>query len=395
MTAQPPNLPRPFSAMTKPMGPRCNIDCSYCYYLEKEELYPEESKFRMSAAVLETYTRELISAGLAAGQREISFAWHGGEPTLVGLGFFERAVELQRQYAPPGTTIVNTLQTNGMLVDDTWAEFFARERFLIGLSVDGPKHLHDRFRRDRAGRPTYDAVMRGLDALRRHSVEFNVLTAIHHGNVSRGKDLYRFLRELGTNYIQFIPVVERKLATGSLSGPPEAGQASDAQVADWSVSPRAYGKFLCDVFDIWYRQDVGRISVQFFENQLFLWSGLPASLCVFAETCGAGLAVEHNGDVYACDHYVYPEYLLGNLMETPLSSLAWSSRMETFGNDKRDKLTAQCQRCKFRFACHGGCPKHRILKSEDGEPGHNYFCVSYTMFFRHASERLKELILRR
>lgn len=375
--------------MTKPIGPRCNIACSYCYYLEKEALYPDEKRFRMSDAVLERYVRDLIAAEVEAGERGVTFAWQGGEPTMLGVDFFEKAVALQKQYCPEGVRIENAFQTNGMLLDDDWGRFLAREDFLVGISIDGPRAIHDRYRRDRAGRPTFDKVMQGLDVLRRHQVAFNILTTVHRENAIHGKEVYRFLRDLGTAHIQFIPIVERRAADGSLAAAPQVDDDPENVVSAWSVSPRAYGKFLCDVFDFWCRKDVGRIFVQFFENQVGLWMGRPASLCVFAETCGAGLALEHNGDLYACDHYVYPEYRLGNIMDTPLAELAWSETAEKFGNDKRDRLTAQCRACEFRFACNGGCPKHRFLRSKDGEPGHNYFCQSYTMFFRHAGDRLR------
>ena len=387
-------VPHPFHVMTKPIGPRCNIDCSYCYYLEKEKLYPDEKKFRMPAEVLDTYTRDLIAAQVKAGMKTVTFAWQGGEPTILGLDFFERAVALQKQYCPPGVRIENALQTNGTLLDDDWAGFFAREAFLIGISVDGPKPIHDRYRRDRAGRPTVDQVMHGLDALKRAGAEFNILTTVHRANAGKGKDIYRFLRELGTAHLQFIPIVERRAADGDLAKAPQIDDDPENIVTEWSVAPKAYGKFLCDVFDQWYRHDIGRVFVQFFENQVGMWMGRPANLCIFAETCGNALAMEHNGDLYACDHFVYPEYRLGNIMEHGLGEMAWSAATEDFGKAKRDRLTAQCRACEFRFACNGGCPKHRILRSRDGEPGHNYFCESYTMFFRHAGDRLRELVAR-
>jgi len=383
--------PRAFHVMTKPIGPRCNIDCSYCYYLEKEKLYPSEKKFRMPDAVLETYIRGLIAAEVKAGVRDVLFAWQGGEPTMLGLPYFEKIVALQKQLCPEGVRISNSLQTNGILVDDDWAAFFAREKFLIGISIDGPREVHDRYRRDRAGRATFAAVMAGLEKLQRHGVEYNILTTVHRANAGKGKEIYKFLRTLGTQHLQFIPIVERRAPSGDLAGAPQVDDDPANHVTDWSVQPRAYGKFLCDVFDIWQRQDIGKIFVQFFENQVGMWMGHPASLCVFAETCGNALALEHNGDLYTCDHYVYPEYRLGNVMDRDLGEMAWSTQAETFGNAKRDQLTAQCKRCQFRFACNGGCPKHRILRSKDGEAGHNYFCESYTMFFRHAGPKLREM----
>ncbi len=386
--------PHPFHVMTKPMGPRCNIDCTYCYYLEKEKLYPDEKRFRMSDDVLERYVRDLIDAGVRSGQREIEFAWQGGEPTMLGVDFFKKAVALQKQHRPEGIGITNALQTNGTLLDDDWGAFLADEKFLIGISIDGPREIHDKYRRDRAGRGTFDKVMAGLEVLQRHKVDYNILTTVHRENAIKGKEVYRFLKTLGTQHIQFIPIIERKAATGELAAAPQVDTDASNVISEWSVTPRAYGKFLCDVFDVWHRKDIGKVFIQFFENQVGMWMGHPASLCVFAETCGNGLAMEHNGDVFACDHFVYPQFKLGNIMETPIGELAWSDRATRFGNDKRDTLTAQCQRCEFRFACNGGCPKHRILTSKDGEPGHNYFCESYTMFFRHAGERLQKIAAR-
>lgn len=385
------SAPKPFHVMTKPMGPRCNIDCSYCYYLEKERFYPEEKRFRMSDALLEHYVRDLIAAQADAGGREVAFAWQGGEPTLLGVEFFERAVALQRKYARPGLPITNAIQTNGTLLDDEWGRFLSREKFLVGISVDGPRRIHDRYRRDRAGRGTFDKVMLGLDVLRRYGIAFNVLCTVHRENAIKGKEVYAFLKTLGTQHIQFIPIVERRSRSGALAAAPQIDANPENLVSEWSVSPRAYGKFLCEVFDAWYRKDIGHYFVQFFEDQVGMWMGRPASLCVFAETCGTGLAMEHNGDVYTCDHYVYPQYLVGNIGQTDLGDLANSAKVRQFGQDKKERLTAQCRRCQFRFACNGGCPKHRILLSADGEPGHNYFCESNMTFFRHAGSRLREI----
>lgn len=385
------SAPHPFHVMTKPIGPRCNIDCTYCYYLEKEKLYPDEKKFRMSDDVLERYIQGMIAAQVKAGSKTVSFSWQGGEPTMLGIDYFEQLAALQKANCPPGIQIENSLQTNGILVDADWAAFFARENFLIGISIDGPKQIHDRYRRDRAGRPSFDAVMRGLDALKDAGVEFNILTTVHRANAGKGREVYRFLRELGTQHLQFIPIVERRAPDGDLAGAPQVDDDPSNAITEWSVAPKAYGKFLCDVFDQWYRHDVGRVFVQYFENQLAQWAGYPATLCVFAETCGAALAMEHNGDLFTCDHFVYPEFRLGNIGEDDLGEMAWSDEADAFGQAKRDTLTAQCKSCDYRFACHGGCPKHRILRSRDGEAGHNYYCESNMMFFRHAGGRLREL----
>lgn len=382
--------PLPFRIMTKPIGPRCNIDCTYCYYLEKEKLYPDEKKFRMSEAVLERYISQTIAAALESGMGEVHFAWQGGEPTMLGVAYFRKIVALQKKHLPAGLALVNALQTNGILLDDAWGGFLAENGFLVGLSLDGPKAVHDRYRVDRAGRPTFDAVMRGLEVLQRFDVAHNALTTVHRANGGKGREIYRFLKACGFDHIQFIPIVERSTGAG-LAGAPQQGTPPDTRVTEWSVAARAYGKFLCDVFDLWVKADVGRVSVQFFDVQLGLWMGRPSGLCVFAKTCGKSLALEHDGSLYACDHYVYPDYRLGALGETPLREMLWSERQVAFGQDKEASLTAQCRACAFRFACNGGCPKHRFARSKTGEAGHNYFCESYTAFFKHAGPRLEKL----
>ncbi|MFD0978730.1 anaerobic sulfatase maturase [Tropicimonas aquimaris] len=382
--------PRPFNVMTKPIGPRCNIDCKYCYYLEKLKLYPAEKKFRMSDEVLESYIRQVIENSLEAGMAEINFAWQGGEPTMLGVDYFRKIVDLQAKYAPARTTITNAFQTNGMLLDEDWGRFLHDAGFLIGISIDGPKKVHDRYRIDRQGQPTFDKVMRGLEILQRHEVEHNSLTTVHRANGGKGKEVYRFLKGLGIDYMQFIPIVERNGADG-LAGAPQVDMDPGNSVTEWSVSPRAYGKFLCDVFDIWFRSDIGKVFVQHFDVMLGKWVGAPGGLCVFAETCGDSLALEHDGSLFSCDHYVYPEYRLGRITETPMRDMLWTERQAEFGQAKATTLTGQCKACDYRFACNGGCPKHRISKARDGEPGHNYFCEGYTMFFRHAEERLREM----
>lgn len=380
----------PFNIMTKPIGPRCNIDCKYCYYLEKEKLFPDEKKFRMSDEVLESYIRQTVDCAVEAGLPEVQFAWQGGEPTMLGVDYFRKIVALQAKYLPANLTATNAFQTNGILLDDDWGRFLHDHRFLVGLSVDGPKKVHDHYRVDRAGRPTFDAVMRGLEVLQRHKVDHNALCTVHRANGGKGKEVYKFLKGLGFNHIQFIPIVER-VGAGGLAGAPQVDRDPGNSVSKWSVSPRVYGKFLCEVFDQWFRNDLGRVFVQFFDTQVGVWMGQASSLCVFAETCGNALALEHDGSLYSCDHYVYPEFRLGRITDTPMRDMIWSDRQAQFGRDKKDALTDQCRACDYRFACHGGCPKHRFATSKTGEPGHNYFCESYTMFFRHAGARLTEL----
>ncbi len=380
----------PFAMMAKPIGPRCNIDCKYCYYLEKEDLFPETKKFQMSPAVLESYVSQQIEAGNAAGMKEIPFAWQGGEPTMLGVDYFRRIVRLQKKYAQPGVTITNALQTNAILLDDEWAAFLRDQGFLVGVSIDGPKKLHDRYRVDRAGRPTFDRVMSGIDLLQRYDVPHNALTVVNRANSGRGKAVYKFLKGIGFEFIQFIPIAERSTGVRLAAAPQIDADPANA-VTPWSVAPQAYGKFLCDVFDSWFARDIGKISVQFFDVHLGSWLGENPSLCVFSENCGDALVVEHDGSVYSCDHFVYPEFRLGNLNDEPLSSLVWSDRQREFGTDKYASLTQQCRSCDFRFACNGGCPKQRFSKSRDGEAGHNYFCESYTAFFRHAGARLEAM----
>ncbi|MCC2614091.1 anaerobic sulfatase maturase [Rhizobium petrolearium] len=374
-----------FHVMAKPIGPKCNLDCTYCYYLEKEALYPGERRFRMPPDILETFIRDYIASQSSIGQKEIWFAWQGGEPTLLGLDYFRTIVALQRKHCPPGRTIANALQTNGTLLDEDWAQFLGQERFLVGLSLDGPPHLHDHYRRDRRDLPSSARVLNAWELLNRHKVETNILCVVNKHNAACPLDVYRYLRELGVDFIQFIPLVERVDPKGHLAPPPHPGDEGN-MVTPWSVTPEDYGRFLCSIFDEWVRHDVGKIFVQLFDLQLGVWMGQPASLCVFAETCGTGLALEHNGDLYACDHYVYPQYRLGNIKDTPIADLAALPQQLQFGLDKRSGLPGMCKECRWRFACHGGCPKHRFLPAIGDETERvNYFCRSNRTFFEHAA----------
>jgi uncharacterized protein len=385
---------RPFHVLTKPVGPICNLDCKYCFYLEKEKLYPGETQWRMSDAVLEEYIRQYIRSQPAD---EINFAWQGGEPTLLGVDFFRKAVALQNQFAG-GKTIYNALQTNGILLDDEWCEFLAANRFLVGLSIDGPPDLHDQYRVDKREQPTFERVMRGLDFLKKYGVEFNTLTVVNNTNSRRPLDVYRFLKSIGSQFLQFIPLVERLPSsqqndtTHNLAAPPLPGRAEPAApVAPWSVEAEQYGKFLCTIFDEWVRHDVGRIFVQLFDVALGNWMGMGSSLCVFAEKCGAALAIEHNGDVFSCDHYVYPRYKLGNVLNQDLGAMVNSRQQLKFGNDKSDSLPKFCRDCEVRFACNGECPKHRFIQTPDGEFGLNYLCAGYKRFFTHIDPHMKTM----
>ena len=383
--------------MSKPIGPICNLDCKYCFYLEKEKLYPGERQWRMSDDVLEEYIRQYIESQPGS---EVYFAWQGGEPTLLGVDFFRGAVALQKKYAGD-KTISNALQTNGTLLDDEWCRFLAAEKFLIGLSIDGPRKLHDQYRVDKGQKPTFDRVMHGVELLKRHRVEFNTLTVVNRANSQQPLEVYRFLKRIGSRFLQFIPLVERA-ATGEmktqgydLAEPPAIGENPVTRhvspVTPWSVEAEQYGNFLCAIFDQWVKRDVGGIFVQLFDVALGNWMGLGSSLCVFAEKCGAALAVEHNGDLYSCDHYVYPKYRLGNLMNRSLGEMAHSPQQIKFGNDKSDSLPDFCRRCEVRFACNGECPKHRFTKTPDGEDGLNYLCPAYKKFFNHIDPYMKTM----
>ena len=386
----------PFHLMTKPMGSKCNLDCTYCFYLEKEKLYPEAANFKMSPEVLEAYVRDYIAA--QPGDT-VSFAWQGGEPTLAGVEFFRRAVALQKQHAR-GKTIENALQTNGTLLDDEWCAFLAEQKFLVGLSLDGPAHLHDAYRVDRGQKPTFERVMAGLALLKKHGVEFNTLTTVHRKNSTQPLEVYRFLRGAGSGFIQFIPIVERNASALAaeknglwLAPPPdhEDAAALDAQVTEWSVRPADYGAFLSAIFDEWVRRDVGKIFVQQFDAALANWVGEPAGVCVFSENCGRALAIEHNGDVFSCDHYVYPRYRLGNLLNDSLGALVDSPRQAEFGLAKSKTPPRYCRECPVRFACHGECPKHRFLRTPQGEPGLNYLCAGYKKFFTHLDSPMRTM----
>ncbi|MDR3688121.1 MAG: anaerobic sulfatase-maturation protein [Fimbriimonas sp.] len=369
--------------MTKPNGAVCNLDCTYCYYLEKERLYPGAKSFRMTDEVLTSFIRQYIRAQSAP---VVTFAWHGGEPTLLGIPFFERALEIQARYAK-GKTIENAFQTNGVLLDDKWGEFLAKNKFLIGISIDGPEELHDVYRTNKGGRPTHSQVMRGLRVLQKHGVEFNTLSVVNRKNSYQPLEVYHFLKEIGSEFIQFIPIVEQLASEPDEDGirMPKPYANPSSKVADWSVEPLQYGIFLQTIFDEWVRHDADKIYVQMFDVALQSWLNFVPSLCVFAPTCGNAMAMEHNGDLYSCDHFVYPEDKLGNIMELPLAKLAASPQQFEFGNAKRDTLPAQCRNCDYRFACNGGCPKHRFLETKDGEPGLNYLCEGYMHFFRHAA----------
>lgn len=375
-----------FHLMAKPTGPICNLDCKYCFYLDKENLYPGNKKWAMTDEVLERFVKEYI---ITQRTSNINFAWQGGEPTLLGVNFFKKVVKLQKKYSS-GKSIINAFQTNGMLLNDEWCEFFVKNNFLVGLSVDGPKELHDKFRVYKGGQATFDGVMRGLSFLKKHSVEFNTLTCVTRENSYKPLGVYSFLKEIGSSFMQFIPVVERKLDCSiekSTFIPPESD--SKPEVTKWSVESLQYGKFLATIFDEWVQNDVGKYFIQIFDVSLESWLGLHQSLCIFSETCGHAMAIEHNGDIYSCDHYVYPENKLGNIMEKDLGKIVNGTKQVKFGIAKKYNLPKYCLDCEVRFACNGECPKHRFIKTPSGEKGLNYLCAGYKYFFNHIDIYMK------
>jgi uncharacterized protein len=362
------HIPAAFHVMTKPRGAICNLDCRYCYYLPKETLYPG-SPFRMSDEVLEQFTRQYIAAQKV---NRVTFAWQGGEPLLMGLAFYERALHLQRKYARPGMRIENTLQTNGTLIDKDWARFFEQHNFLVGLSLDGPRELHNAYRVNKGGAGSFDEALRGWELLHTQGVETNLLCCVHAANQDAPLEVYRFFRDtLRVRFIQFIPIVARG--------------------ADFSVEPQKYGRFLTTIFDEWVRRDVGSVFVQMFDVALGAWLSQPGGLCVFAPTCGTALALEHSGDLYSCDHFVESGYYLGNILQESLSVLVGDERQVRFGQAKLTRLPRACLECKVRFACHGGCPKERFLQTSEGESGLNYLCAGYKAFFEHIDPYMQSM----
>ncbi|MBN2348546.1 MAG: anaerobic sulfatase-maturation protein [Bacteroidales bacterium] len=372
------NQPVAFHIMAKPYGPVCNLNCTYCYYLEKKKLYPQQGNFRMDDSILEEYIKQFIES---QDVPVVSFTWQGGEPTMLDLGFFKNVIALQKKYRG-AKTIENAFQTNGTLIDADWCKFLHDNNFLVGISVDGPQHIHDKYRVYKSGGLSFGKVIEAVNLLKQYRVEFNTLTVVHNESTQYPLEIYDFLKSTGSGYIQFIPIVERIKEDSrelKLVGP----EYENARITPWSVNPEAYGKFLITIFDEWVRKDVSRIFVQLFDVTLANWTGQPSGLCVFDETCGNAMVLEHNGDLYSCDHYVYPKHLLGNIQTTSLKNMALSTKQYVFGQDKLLGLPAYCMDCEYRFACHGECPKHRFEKTPDGERGLNYLCKAYKMFFSY------------
>lgn len=369
--------PPAFHVMAKPTGARCNGACDYCFFLKKERLYPG-SDFRMSDEVMESYIRQTLGAHNGS---EVDIVWQGGEPTLMGLDFFRRAVEVEKKYAGPGQRVVNAIQTNGLLIDGEWCRFLHDNDFLVGLSLDGPRGLHDTYRRDKGGKPVFDRVVRAARLMQKYGVEFNILCTVNAANSRRPLEVYRFFRdEVGARYVQLIPIVERENATGDQEG---------TRLTERSVGPAQYGRFLIEIFDEWVRRDVGTIFVTFFDSVLAAYVYGESTLCVLRRECGDALALEHNGDLYACDHFVEPRFLLGNIMRTPLAELVASEKQRAFGRAKSDTPPRVCRECRFLFTCGGECPKNRVLEGPGGEPGLNWLCEGLKAFFAHTERHMR------
>jgi uncharacterized protein len=396
-----PGARRSYHAMIKPGGSICNLDCTYCYYLHKQDLLGSPSKFRISDEILETHIKQYIEG---QDRDEVVFSWQGGEPTLLGLPFFQKIVDLEQKYKKTGQRIENDLQTNGTLLTEEWGAFLKQHKFLVGLSIDGPKELHDQYRLAKDGKPTFDRVFAASEMLHRHRVPFNSLSVINRINAKRPLDVYRFLKnEVHPRQMQFIPCVEPKVFTNTApqkwdldSLPVQDSSAAhpgtpDSIVTDWSVDPDDWGSFLCKIWDEWYRRDIGKHFINHFETAVGQWMGKDSQLCIYHEFCGKGVALEHDGSLYSCDHYVYPEYKLGNIMEKSSSRMVFSEEQRAFGLNKFHSLPRQCRECSFLFACNGECPKNRLIRTKHGEPGLNYLCSGLQKYWHHIDGDVKDI----
>lgn len=399
-----PGAKRAYHAMIKPVGAICNIDCTYCYYLHKKELLGSGGKFQISNEILEAHIKQYIEG---QDREEVVFSWQGGEPTLLGLDFFQKVMELEQKYKKPGQRIENDLQTNGMLLNDDWGDFLKRNKFLVGLSIDGPEELHNTYRVGKDGAPTFKKALGASQLLHRHGVPFNSLTVVNRINAKRPLDVYRFLKnEVRPRQMQFIPCVEPKVfrnvapqmwnpASLPLFDSPAAHPGkSDSVVTDWSIDPDDWGYFLCKIWDDWYRRDIGKVFVNLFETAVGQWMGGDSQLCVYHEFCGKDVALEHDGSLYCCDHYVYPEYRLGNIMQISSSRMTFSEQQHKFGVDKYYSLPRRCRKCDFLFACNGECPKNRLIRTPDGEIGLNYLCSGLQKFWHHIDRDVKDICKR-
>lgn len=371
---------RPMYIMLKPAGSLCNLRCKYCYYLEKGQLYKENRNQIITDELLAKFIRDYIESQTTP---QVLFTWHGGETLMRPIAFYRKALELQRYYAQ-GRQIDNCIQTNATLLTDEWCRFFKENNFLVGVSIDGPQEFHDEYRRTASGGPSFQKVMKGINLLNKHGVEWNALAVVNDFNADYPLDFYHFFKEIGCRYIQFTPIVERKVVRqdGLTLAP---GMQEEGELIDFSVTPEQWGNFLCTIFDEWVRNDVGNYYIQLFDATLANWVGVAPSICSMAEECGHAGVMEYNGDVYSCDHFVYPEYRLGNLSEHTLYQLMNSDKQQEFSRNKKNRLPQECKECEFLFACHGECPKNRFVRDCYGNPGMNYLCKGYMQFFRHAA----------
>lgn len=369
---------RPLYVMLKPAGSLCNLRCKYCYYLEKNALYTEQKNHVISDEMLDKFIREYIEAQTSP---DVLFCWHGGETLMRPISFYRRAIELQRKYAR-GRRIDNTIQTNATMLTDEWCEFFRENNFLVGVSIDGPQEFHDEYRRTATGKPTFHKVMQGIRLLNKHNVEWNALAVVNDFNADYPLEFYNFFKEIGCHYIQFTPIVERRIERNDgLSLAP--GMEEGGELVDFSVTPEQWGKFLCTIFDEWVRHDVGTYFIQIFDATLANWVGVQPGLCSLTKECGHAGVMEFNGDVYSCDHFVYPEHLLGNINEKTITEMMYGEKQREFAKLKHELLPQQCRECPVEFACHGECPKNRFTRDKYGNPGLNYLCKGYRQFFEH------------
>ena len=372
---------KPLYVMLKPAGAHCNLACKYCYYLEKNNLYQNSHRHLMSDEMLEQFTREYIEAQTMP---QVLFTWHGGEPLMRSIDFYKKALALQKKYAH-GKQIDNVIQTNGTLLTDEWCEFFAQNHWLVGISIDGPQEYHDHYRVTPAGKPSWEKVMQGISLLKKHRVEWNAMAVVNAYNAEHPLEFYHFFRDNGCQYLQFTPIVER--LTEHEDGRTLASLADDREIplADASVTPAQWGNFLCTIFDDWVRHDVGKMFVEIFDCTLANWMGVLPGICAYSKECGHAGVMEHNGDVYSCDHFVFPEYKLGNIREQSLIDMLYGEKQQAFSRLKHTSLPRQCKECDMEFACHGECPKNRFEKDKYGEPGLNYLCQGYYQYYSHVA----------
>lgn len=372
----------PTYVMAKPIGSSCNLNCDYCYYLEKEKLYENRKSLQMSDETLEKYIESYIQAQPVP---EVLFTWHGGETLLRDISFYRKVISLQKKYGR-GRKIDNSLQTNGTLLTDEWCRFFKENNFLIGISIDGPEHCHDIYRKNKAGKPSFQKVMHGIELLQKHDADFNTLSVINDYNVDYPVEIYNFFKEIGSKYMQFSPIVE-KITQSRPDGlnllPPNGLGSDEAVLAPWTVNAKKFGQFYISMFDEWIKKDVGKYFVQLFDSTLAGYVGEQPGVCIFGKTCGHATVMEFNGDVYACDHYVFPEYKIGNIKTHTIYEMVFSEKQKRFGADKFDTLPTQCLQCEFLKVCYGECPKNRIIKTKTGEPGLNYLCEGYYAYYKH------------